>query len=120
MENSIPGSAGNEFDLNDLAQQVAAECYTPDGFDDSEEIKKNLKRDIVCAFRKIGLALVNSEGHRMEIHGIGVFKLEHRAARKGTNPNGVPWETPERHEITFTAAPKFAGLIGEALGSPVY
>jgi nucleoid DNA-binding protein len=118
-QETLPGQAGNEVDLTDLIAQVVAENYPNESLADSKIIEKALREDLKTFFHKAGLGLVNSEGNRVELHDIGVLKLEHRAARKGTL-KGNAWETPERHEITFTASPKFAELVGEALGTPVY
>lgn len=64
-------------------------------------------------FRVIGEAL--GVHGRVELHGIGVFSLELRAPRSGTDPNGNTWSTPDRFEIEFSAAPAFAKLVAENL-----
>ena len=56
----------------------------------------------------------------LELHGIGVISLKFKQARKYAGLNLEGAETPDRHKITFDASPKFAELVGDALGTPVY
>ena len=65
--------------------------------------------DICTVFATLAEAL--AVHNRADLHDIGVFKLEKRAPRHGNTPDGQPWETPERWQATFDAAPDFADLI---------
>ena len=119
-EETLPGQAGNEVDLTDLISQVVEQNYPNEGLDASKEIEAALRRDIQTFFQKAGLALVNSKGKRVEMHDIGVIKLKYRKPRKFKGFGLEAVETPARHKITFNAAPQYADLVGEALGTPVY
>jgi nucleoid DNA-binding protein len=57
--------------------------------------------------------------NRVEIHGVGTFRLEKRAARRGIL-NGAEWETPERQEIVFEAWPTVAQIVADRTGVPTY
>lgn len=119
-QETLPGQAGNEVDLTDLIAQVVAENYPNDSLADSKVIEKGLREDIKTFFHKAGLALVNSEGNRVELHGIGVISLKFKKARKYSGFDLDGSETPDRHKITFDASPKYAEVVAEAMGSPVY
>lgn len=64
-------------------------------------------------------ALVQGGG-RVEIAGLGVFRLETRAPRKGVTPDGEPWEVGERQEIVFHAAPAVNAVVTERTGVETY
>lgn len=81
-----------EFDLHDLAK-----C-------------SGVSVDNICTVFAV-LAEALAVHRRADLHDIGVFKLEQRAPRHGTTPDGQAWETPERWQATFDAAPDFADLI---------
>lgn len=48
---------------------------------------------------------------RVELHGIGVFKLVDRKEDSGLDPQGRPWETPERREIVFQPSDAYAEKV---------
>ena len=103
-------TANAEFDRADLAREIAERT----GHDFTVVL------DVLKFFPSVlADALVEFEG-RAELKDIGVFKLQHRAPRRGVNPNGVPWETPERQSIEFEAAPFLAGIVAERSGLETY
>jgi nucleoid DNA-binding protein len=94
-----------EADLNDLRQIVLHRTgQDPDTVADIIE----------AVFDVIAEMLAIHD--RVDFHNIGVFKLVHRAPRKGVTPDGEPWETPERYEIEFEAAPHYARKVEEYSG----
>lgn len=48
---------------------------------------------------------------RVELHGIGAFKLVDRKEDSGLDPQGRPWETPERREIVFQPSDAYAEKV---------
>lgn len=75
--------------------------------------------DVIELFGQV-LAEALAEHGRVEIHEIGVFRLENRAAREGVTPGGEAWETPERKKVEFDAAPALASAISEITQTTIY
>jgi integration host factor subunit beta len=74
------------------------------------------KRDVECAvnalFDSIKSALVN--GHRVEVRGLGTFKVKQRDARNGRNPrNGESVDIPDRQIPFFKAGRELKELLNQ-------
>ncbi len=56
------------------------------------------------------------------LHGVGVFKLVPRAARKGVTPDGQPWERPAGFELIFEPSDDYKRRVEQYAGSgePIY
>jgi nucleoid DNA-binding protein len=102
---------GPEFDLTDMATAVAGKT----GY------SAKTCREVLEAFAAtLPDALVAHQG-RMEFHGLGVFRIEERAPRKGVTPDGQQWEKPnERQEVVFHAAPAINTALTERTGVETY
>lgn len=101
---------GAEFDRTDLAYAIAEKT----GLSPVEA-----KVAIEGLAKVLPDALVG-HGGRIEIHGLGVFRLEDRAPRKGAAPGGQPFETGNRQEIVFHAAPVINQIVTERTGVETY
>lgn len=99
---------GSEFDLGDLVREVA---------DRTEQTATDVKHVLSTAFDVIAEALAEEETHRVELHGVGVFRLRWRKDRT-TTLNGTEYLVPGHHRIIFKAAPAFAELVSEITGEP--
>ena len=109
-QESTPINPGGEFDLNDMAMAVAGKV----GY------SAKTCREVLQAFSDIlPIALVANHG-RIEMHGLGVFRIEKRASRSGLTPDGQLWETSERQEVVFHAAPAVNAAITERTGVETY
>lgn len=104
-----------EADLNDLIQITIHQCGQ-----DADAVSAAIPE----FFKVLAESLAIHD--RVELHGIGVFKLVKRSARHGITPvmnredgtitGGVPWSTPERFEIEFEASHNFAKTVQEFSG----
>lgn len=76
---------------------------------------------VLDTLKRLGPAIADAlvSHNRVEIHGLGTFKLKKRAGRSGTL-NGVAWGTPERLEIVFEAWPSVAEVVATRTGVPTY
>ena len=56
------------------------------------------------------------------LHGVGVFKLVPRAARKGVTPDGQPWALPAGFELIFEPSDDYRRRVEQYAGSgePIY
>jgi nucleoid DNA-binding protein len=108
-QESTPISPGQEFDLTDMA--LAAAHRT--GF------SPKACKDVLDAFAAI-LPEVLAEYGRADLHHIGVFRIEKRAPRSGITPDGQPWDTPERQEVVYHAAPAINTALTERTGVETY
>lgn len=109
-----------EFDRSDLAEALAARVVD---FDPEEgATPRHTKGEIIELLGHLGevLAEALAEHSRVEIHEIGVFKLDQREAREGVTPDGNAWQTPERKKVEFDAAPRLATAIQEITNTPIY
>lgn len=94
-----------EADYNDLRQIVMHRTgENPDTV-----------RNILGTFWDV-LAEVLAIHDRAELRGVGVIKLEDRERRSGLDPQGRPWETPDRREIEFHASAAYAQKVQEFTG----
>ncbi len=96
-----------EFDRNDLAANIA----------DRTGIPEDVVMDVLKAIPGVlADALVETSG-RVDIHDLGVFRLETRAARKGRNfQTGEIVQIPEHTQVVFNAAPDLTYIIAERTG----
>lgn len=108
-----------EYDRNDMASEIAATIKTQDqdGIHDKYDAETVL--EILDAFGTL-LAHALANHSRVEIHELGVFRLEHRPSRKGIDPNGNAWETPDRLQVDFSAAPAMCRILADRLDMQVY
>jgi nucleoid DNA-binding protein len=109
QENDNTINPGPEFDLTDMALAAAHKT----GF------SQRTCKEVLDAFAEL-LPDVLAEYGRIEMHGLGVFRIEKRAARSGLTPDGQPWETPERQEVVFHAAPAINTALTERTGVETY
>ena len=111
---------GTEFDRSDIARNIVASLLIEE---DGELVEKYDFNEIIDVIKSehstIADALCVFDG-RVEIKDFGTFTLELRAPDSGVDPDGNPWETPERYKIKFKAAPSFAQIIEERTGIPAY
>lgn len=110
---------GTEFDRSDLAEEIAVRSVVTDVDDPYQTFTKEDALELIELFGQV-LAEALAEHGRVEIHEIGVFRLENRAAREGVTPSGEAWETPERKKVEFEAAPALASAISEITQTPIY
>lgn len=107
---------GSEFDRMDIVRNIAAGTEVEGG--------GQLSQDLILEVLKsehstIADALCVFDG-RVEIKDFGTFTIELRPPDSGIDPNGNPWETPERYKVKFKAAPAFAQIIEERTGISAY
>lgn len=107
---------GTEFDRMDIVRNIAAGTETTDG--------GQLSQDLILEVLKsehstIADALCVFDG-RVEIKDFGTFTLVLRPPDSGVDPNGNPWETPERYKVKFKASPAFLAIIEERTGIPAF
>lgn len=110
-----------EYDLTDLCTDVSAAILDP-GQDstDPKYTPEQVREVLKTAFEQIAVALSDEGfGQRVELHRVGVFALDRRAARAGVLPNGDAWATPERFEIVFRAAPALCADVAAGVDMPV-
>jgi len=74
------------------------------------------KRDVECAvnalFDSIKVALIN--GDRVEVRGLGTFRVKQRDARNGRNPrNGESVDIPDRKIPFFKAGRELKELLNQ-------
>ena len=102
----------SEVNLPDVAAVVAEK---------NGIFQENVEFAVKEFFSVMAHELPNAHGYRVELNGIGVFKLKKRAARKGMTPppDSQPWEMPEHYEVVFSASPAFSKAIADQLGAPV-
>lgn len=108
-----------EFDRSDLAQEIAVRSVVADSDGPYQKYTKEDAIELIELFGQV-LADALAEHGRVEIHEIGVFRLENRVAREGVTPGGEVWETPERKKVEFDAAPALASAISEITQTPIY
>lgn len=108
-----------EFDRTDLANEISAVLMEvhQDGSDPIYTPAQLV--EVLQAFSAV-LANALVEHQRVEIHELGVFKLQKRAPEKGVTPTGQIWETPERLKVTFHAAPALTRIVSERTGVPAF
>lgn len=110
MEETQTADHGPELDRSDFAQMLSERSGVHEW-----RMLETLK--ILGA--TLADALVQGGG-RVEIAGLGVFRLETRAPRKGVTPDGEPWEVGGRQEIVFHAAPAVNAILTERTGVETY
>lgn len=99
---------GPEFDLGNMADLIATETG----------INPHNTREVLAKFAELlPQALVKYS--RVELSGLGVFRLKMRAARAGVFA-GQAWETPERVQVRFKAAPAVCRVVADGLDTPAY
>lgn len=116
---------GAEFDLGDLVRHISEQTVVADHsgggepYPEDYRIDKGTAKEVLkLAFGGISDALV--EFGRVEIAGLGVFRLEPREANEWTLPDGTVWATPDRNKIVFRPSKDFVRTIAEATGTPAY
>jgi len=111
---------GTEFDRSDIARNIVSSLLIDD---DGAQIEKYDVHEIIDVLKSehstIADALCVFDG-RVEVKDFGTFTLELRAPDSGVDPNGDPWETPERYKVKFKAAPAFLAIIEERTGIPAF
>ena len=103
-------NVGAEFDRTDMAHAIAERT----GINPISviEVLKGLASVLPDALVQFG--------GRVEIHGLGVFRLEDRAPRSGNDPQGEPFETGNRQEIVFHAGPDINTTVTKRTGIETY
>lgn len=116
---------GTEFDLGDLVCHISEQTVVTDHSGGGEPYPEDYRIDkdtvmkvLKLAFAGISDALVDFD--RVEIAGLGVFRLETRAANEWTLPDGTFWATPDRKKVVFRPSKDFVLAIAEGTGMPVY
>ena len=109
----------NEFDRADLAEAIAARIVVQD--QDGLQ-QKHTTEDIIDVLRAFASCLSDAlvEHQRVEIHELGVFRLQPKDADSGNTPDGVAWSTPPRNKVDFDAAPFVCRIVSERTGIPAY
>lgn len=112
MENEQlnPEKVGAEFDRSDMAHAIAER--TGINAHNVTEVLKGLASVLPDALVQFG--------GRVEIAGLGVFRLEDRAPRSGKDPQGEPFDTGNRQEIVFHASPDINTTVTERTGIETY
>lgn len=77
--------------------------------------------DVLDEFFSVNAECVAVHGGT-RISGVGVFKLVPRAPRKGTTPDGQPWERPAGSELVYQPSEAYCRRIEEYAGNgePIY
>ena len=101
-------SVGAEFDLGNMADLIATETG----------INPHNTREVLLKFAEL-LPQALVKYNRVELHSIGVFRLKVRASRAGVFA-GKAWETPERIQVRFKAAPAVCAVVAEGMERPAY
>jgi nucleoid DNA-binding protein len=101
-----------EFDRRNLAYNIAEKT----GLDQGDVLKMLTALPEILA----GALSIPDFGGRVEVHGLGTFRLEHRHARHGRTPDGKDWNTPERQEIVFHAWPTLAQAVAKWTDKETY
>jgi len=98
-------------DLNELRQIIV----------NRTGVDLNTVSEVLDAFFTVNAEAVAIHDSTM-LHGIGVFKLVQRAARKGHTPDGTPWERPAGFELVFEPSEDYKRRIEDFAGSeePIY
>lgn len=112
MENEQlnPEKVGAEFDRTDMAHAIA----------ERTGINAHNVTEVLKALAGVLPDALVQFGGRIEIHGLGVFRLEDRAPRSGNDPHGEPFETGNRQEIVFHASPGINEIITDRTGIETY
>ena len=72
--------------------------------------KRQVERSVNTIFRAMSEAL--AAGERIEIRGLGSFKVKTRRARRGRNPKtGAPVDIPARQVPSFTAGKQLRARV---------
>ena len=101
-------NVGPEFDLGNMADLIATETG----------INPHNTREVLLKFAELlPQALVKYS--RVELYQIGVFSLKVRGPRAGIFA-GQTWETPERIQVRFKAAPAVCAVVAEGMERPAY
>ena len=101
-------NVGPEFDLGNMADLIATETG----------INPHNTREVLLKFAEL-LPQALVKYNRVELYKIGVFSLKIRQPRAGVF-NGQAWETPERIQVRFKAAPAICEVVAEGLERPAY
>lgn len=111
---------GTEFDRSDIVRNIVSSLLIDD---DGAQIERYVEGEVLEVLKSehstIADALCVFDG-RVEIKDFGTFTLELRPPDSGVDPNGEPWETPERYKVKFKAAPAFVQIIEERTGIPAF
>lgn len=111
MEETQVADHGPELDRSDFAQMLSERSGVHEW---------RMLETLKILGSTLADALVEGGG-RVEIAGLGVFRVETRAPRKGVTPDGKQWEKPEeRQEIVFHAAPAVNAVLTERTGIETY
>ena len=82
------------YSMTNLVDAVAEDCHAT---------KADAKRIIASAFDNIIKAA--NRGDNVTLHQFGTFKVSHRAAKSGRNPQtGATIEVPAKNVLTFKAS----------------
>jgi DNA-binding protein HU-beta len=101
---------GTEFDLGDICRAINAEYGLPYA----------TVRSCIEKFAAI-LPVAIAEHGRVEIPGLGVFRLKRKAAIKGRNfDTGEAVEIPEGLKVAFKASDDAREAITGMTGKPTY
>lgn len=104
MSNVITG----DFDRSELITLTAAE--TNETRDTVEEVLKSALRILATQICQRGY---------VTLHGFGSFRVDELAGRSGTDPQGNPYDAPERLTIQFNPEKRFRDELSELTGKKV-
>ena len=97
-----------EYNLSEVIEYVAADQDTP---------KAAVERILKSAFNAMAANLPIADKQRIEIAGLGVFKLvKHK--EKAWKLNGKTGINPAHFTVEFTPHPRFIGRINDNFNDP--
>lgn len=108
-EANAPQVSG-EFDRMDMARAISGRTGLT-----VEQAKL-----AIDGFAKVLPDALVVNGLRIDIYGLGVFRVELQAPRKGVDPQGNPFETGQRQKVVFEAAPAVNSVLANATGIVTY
>jgi nucleoid DNA-binding protein len=91
-----PEGVGPEFDRTDMALAIA----------ERTQINPYTVTEVLKGLASVLPDALVQFGGRVEIKGLGVFRLEERNPRKGITPQKKAFKTGKRQEIVYHAAPE--------------